>query len=105
MKHLTLLITVLLLASCSTQQSNLIQDKPFEIYDVWQENQAVSIEFYELHPYANEYIVMKDGEAIQNGTAIFSPLILWFLPEGKIEIRMRRLGVGEWVSVDFEVLE
>ena len=98
MKHFTLLALVFFLTSCSTIPS-------VEIYDVWQENQAVSIEFYELHPYANEYIVMKDGESVQNGTQIYSPLILWFLPEGKVEIKMRRLGVGEWVSVDFEVMK
>ena len=96
MKYFILLALIFLLASCSTIPS-------VEIYDVWQENQAVSIEFNEQHPYANEYIIFKDGEAIQNGTAIFSPLILWFLPEGEIEIRMRRLGLGEWVSVKMEV--
>lgn len=99
MKPTILVITLItLLTSCSVQHDPLI------IYDAWQEQQATFIEFNEKAPYANEYIVWRDGEAIQNGTAIFSPLILWFLPEGDLEISMRRLGVGEWqemkVSVD-----
>ena len=93
MKPITLIIILIaLLTSCS------VQHEPIIIYGAWQENQATFIEFNEVHPYANEYIVRKDGEAIQNGTVIFSPLILWFLPEGST-IEMRRLGVGQWVTV------
>ena len=100
MKPITLIIMLIaLLTSCS------VQHEPLIIYDAWQENQATFIEFNFEAPYANEYIIVKDGQYIQNGTAIFSPLILWFLPQGEIEIRMRRLGVGEWVSVDFEVMK
>lgn len=98
MKPITLIIALLaLLTSCQ------VTHEPLIIYDVWQENQAVFVEFNFTPPYANEYIVLKDGEAVQNGAEIFSPLILWFLPEGDIEIKMRRLGVGEWVNVNFEV--
>ena len=97
MKPISLIVVLIaFLTSCS------VQHEPLIIYDAWQENQATYVEFNFEPPYANEYIVRKDGEAIQNGTVIFSPLILWFLPEGST-IEMRRLGVGEWVMVGGKV--